>query len=117
MAVAPVTDLGQLKELRQNWVNYRLTEEMIGSGPHISEGSPAQNASKIRAPVLIFHGERDLNVPIEQARLMADRLKSAGKKVELIVYPDIDHYLTDGQVRTDMLRRSDAFLRASMGIQ
>jgi len=117
VAIAPVTDLAQLKQLSQRWSDYRLTEAMIGSGPHVQEGSPAQNASRIRAPVLIFHGERDLNVPIEQARLMADRLKDAGKKAELVVYPNIDHFLTDAEVRTDMLRRSDAFLRASMGIK
>lgn len=65
---------------------YWQQEIAKGSGPHVEEGSPAQNASKIQGPVLIFHGERDFNVPIEQARLMADRLKDAGKKAELVVY-------------------------------
>ena len=37
-------------------------------------------------------------------------------KVELIVYPERDHCLDDSQVRDDMLRKSDAFLRTSMGL-
>ena len=43
--------------------------------------------------------------------MMQDKLKGAGKKVELIVYPDLDHHLEDSAARADMLRRSDAFLR------
>jgi dipeptidyl aminopeptidase/acylaminoacyl peptidase len=112
-AVAPVTDFAQMKQEALNWSSYRLMRDRFGSGPHITEGSPAQNAARIRAPVLLFHGDRDLNVPILQSRMMADRLKDAGKKVELIVYPDLDHSLVDGEVRADMLRRVDAFFRAN----
>jgi dipeptidyl aminopeptidase/acylaminoacyl peptidase len=116
VAVAPVTDLAQLKQEGWNWYYGRIQNDFIGSGPHISEGSPAQNAARLQAPVLIFHGDRDLNVPIQQSRMMADRLKDAGKKVELIVYPNLDHQLADSQARADMLRRSDAFFRAAFGI-
>ena len=73
--------------------------------------------ARIKAPVMLFHGDRDLNVPVRQSRMMADRLKDNGKKVELIVYPDLDHYLEDGDVRADVLRRVDAFFRANLGIQ
>lgn len=48
------------------------------------EASPAQNAGRIKAPVLLFHGDRDLNVSINQSRLMASKLRDAGGKVELI---------------------------------
>jgi dipeptidyl aminopeptidase/acylaminoacyl peptidase len=36
---------------------------------------------------------------------------------ELIVYPGLDHYLEEDAARTDMLRRSDAFLRQALKIQ
>jgi hypothetical protein len=35
---------------------------------------------------------------------------------ELVVYPGLDHQLPDGKVRADMLRRSDAFLRQTLGL-
>jgi dipeptidyl aminopeptidase/acylaminoacyl peptidase len=78
------------------------------------EVSPAQNAGRIRAPVLLFHGDRDLNVSINQSRLMASKLRDAGGKVELIEYKGLDHQLDDSAVRASMLDRIDQFLRASM---
>lgn len=109
VAIAPVTDLGLLKEGA-----HPLTKRYIGEGPHIRAGSPAQNVSKITAPVLMFHGTLDSNVAISQAQRMEDRLKSAGKSVELVTYERLDHYLEDSQARIDMLKRSDAFLRRSL---
>ena len=116
VAIAPVTDLNLLKEESRYWSDYSLTKQFIGSGPHIRDGSPAQNAGKISVPVLLFHGDLDRNVGIGESRLMADRLRSAGKKVELVTYEKRDHYLDDSQVRIDMLRKSDAFLRTSLGM-
>jgi dipeptidyl aminopeptidase/acylaminoacyl peptidase len=117
VAVAPVTDLGMFKQGWAGWSNYRIMSDLIGSGPHLTEGSPAQNAGRFKAPVLLFHGERDFNVPIRQSRTMADRLHDAGRKGDLVVYQNLDHYLEDGEARADLLRRSDAFLRVSLGIQ
>jgi dipeptidyl aminopeptidase/acylaminoacyl peptidase len=113
VAIAPVTDLDLLKQEigSTTWAN-----KIIGSGPHVREGSPAQNAARINAPVLLFHGELDRNVSVTESRVMADKLRGAGKRVDLVTIPKLDHYLEDSRVRADMLRRSDAFLRASMGM-
>lgn len=64
-----------------DWDNRRLIEEQMGTGPHIKEGSPAQNADKITVPVLMFHGELDRNVRISQSRFMAKKLREAGKSL------------------------------------
>jgi dipeptidyl aminopeptidase/acylaminoacyl peptidase len=116
VAIAPVTDFKSTIDESRGWSNWLIERERVGSGPHIREGSPAQNAAAIKAPVLLFHGDMDLNVDIRQSRLMADRLRDAGKKQELIVYRGLSHSLADSAARADMLRRSDQFLRASMGM-
>jgi dipeptidyl aminopeptidase/acylaminoacyl peptidase len=117
VAIAPVTDLAGLVEDSRGFTNYTVVKKFIGTGPHLREGSPAQNVSKIKAPVLLFHGDVDLNVPIVQSRKMQDGLKGAGAQSELIVYPGLDHQLDNTFARTDMLRRSDAFLRKALGIK
>ncbi|MDB5683864.1 MAG: peptidase prolyl oligopeptidase active site domain protein [Sphingomonas bacterium] len=116
VAIAPVTDLAALKEESRGWSNFAVVQDYIGSGPHIREGSPAQNAARIKAPVLLFHGGLDRNVGIGESRLMADRLKDAGVKHELVTWDKLDHYLEDAAARTEMLRKSDGFLRTAMGI-
>ncbi len=111
VAIAPVTDLDLLKNEigSSRWAN-----RIVGSGPHVREGSPAQNAGRINAPVLMFHGELDRNVDVTESRVMADKLRGAGKSVQYVEFPKLDHYLEDSRVRADMLRRSDDFLRSSM---
>lgn len=116
VAIAPVTDLDSLKNESRNFNNFRIVSDFIGSGPHISEGSPARNAARIAAPVLLFHGDMDRNVSVAESRLMANRLRDAQKRVELVEYPGLDHQLRDSQARTGMLDKADGFLRGAMGI-
>lgn len=114
IAVAPVTDLGQLKDDSINYTNYKVVQEFVGSGPHIEEGSPARQAARIKAPVLMFHGTYDQNVHVRHARLMEDRLRAAGKNGRLVIYDKLDHYLDDSVVRQDMLSQSAAFFEKAM---
>ena len=116
IAVAPVTDLVELKEQHRQWSDFVIVNREIGDGPHVREGSPALNAAKIKVPVLLFHGEMDRNVLIRQSREMADRLAAAGVPHELVTWPDLDHDLDDSAARAEMLRKSDAFLRKAMGL-
>lgn len=110
VAIAPVTDLAKLKDASLKYTSGAITRDFIGSGPHIREGSPAQNAGRIQAPVLMFHGTLDQNVEIEQARLMQRALTAAGKKAELVEYPELAHGLSDSDARIAMLGRISAFL-------
>lgn len=110
VAIAPVTDLALLKRESLRYLQSAMIRDFIGSGPHVREGSPAQNADRIAAPVLMFHGSFDQNVDIEQARTMRGALASAGKKVELVEYPGLAHDLHDSETRTAMLARISAFL-------
>src|SRR5207237_1306480 len=103
VAVAPVTDLTMLRRQAFNQSNYRLIDTMIGEGPHVIAGSPARNAAAIAVPVLIFHGDKDLNVDITQSRAMASALTKAGKPVQLVEYKGLDHQIDDTVARTDML--------------
>ncbi len=116
VAVAPVTDLAALKQDSRWWSNYNLVSDFIGTGPHVREGSPAQNAVRIKAPVLMFHGTLDRNVDIEQARIMDSKLQAVGVPHQLVVFDGLDHYLEDSAARARLLRDSDAFLRKSMGM-
>jgi dipeptidyl aminopeptidase/acylaminoacyl peptidase len=68
IAIAPVTDLPQLKEDHRQWSDFLVVSREIGEGPHVREGSPALNAAKIKVPVLLFHGEMDRNVLIRHRR-------------------------------------------------
>lgn len=117
VAIAPVTDLNLLKEEYRFSAGFASARDFIGSGAHIREGSPAQNAAAIRAPVLLFHGDLDNNVAISQSRLMRERLREAGREAELVVFPGLDHGLDDSEARARLLRESDAFLRARLGIR
>ncbi len=108
VAIAPVTDLAQLRS--DMTVYDKANRDFIGDGPHLIEGSPARAAAKFKAPVLIFHGDHDVNVDVDHAKLMDKRLREAGKSSQLVIYPAIDHQLRDATVRADMLGKADAFL-------
>ena len=116
IAIAPVTDLEALRNDARDYMNFRNVDAFIGNGPHVKAGSPAQNAARITAPVLMFHGDRDLNVNVSQSRFMAEKLRAAGRAPELVLYPKLDHSLEDSKARTEMLGKSDAFLRKAMGM-
>ena len=115
VAIAPVADLALLKTEAKGFTNARLVEEFVGSGPHVEQGSPARNARRISAPVLLFHGTRDLNVGVGHSRQMDRALRDAGKQSELVIFEGLEHDLGDSAARALMLRRIEAFLAANLG--
>lgn len=114
VAIAPVTDLQQAKDDVRNYTVARNVSEYIGSGPHIAEGSPLRHVDAITAPVLLFHGDRDLNVSVIHSRRMDSALRGAGKRSELTIFPGLEHDLADSQARVQMLRRIGTFLAAEL---
>jgi dipeptidyl aminopeptidase/acylaminoacyl peptidase len=116
VAIAPVTDLGDLVEAWRRSTEHALMENLVGDSSAWHAASPAENAGKIKVPVLLFHGTLDRNVALGQSRRMADSLQSAGVKHELVTFDDLDHQLDDSSARTEMLRKSEAFLRQALGM-
>ena len=116
VAVAPITDFDRWREELRNHLNFNTEDARIGNGPHIEAGSPARHADRFKAPVLLFHGDKDQNVGIGESLLMRDRLRSAGKSVDMIEFPGLDHQLYTPEARTRMLSTSDAFIRKALGM-
>jgi dipeptidyl aminopeptidase/acylaminoacyl peptidase len=114
VAIAPVTDLDDLREEWRGWSNHELESNYIGDG--VREASPAENANKIKVPVLLFHGKLDRNVAVGESEHMARSLTSAGVPHQLVTWDDLDHQLEDSNARAEMLRKSEAFLRQSLGM-
>ncbi|MBI0475249.1 S9 family peptidase [Sphingomonas sp. MA1305] len=114
IAIAPVTDLAMTKREAIGFSNERLVAMQVGSGPAIAAGSPARHADRFKVPVLLFHGDQDINVGVDQSRTMDGALRRAGKDSTLVVFPKLDHQLDDASARAKLLADSDAFLRRAM---
>lgn len=77
--------------------------------------SPADLADHVHIPILLIHGTDDTVVPIQQSRLMRDRLQAAGKQVRYIELNNDDHWLSDANTRIQMLRELETFLAQNIG--
>ena len=57
----------------------------------LSRASALDQAVAIRPPVLLVHGDRDPTAPLEESERLAERLRSLGREVELLVVRDAGH--------------------------
>ena len=71
--------------------------------------SPAKNADKIKAPVLLAMGGQDQRVPLIHGDTMRDALRKAGKPVEYVVYPEEGHGFNKDENVVDFYTRLEAF--------
>jgi dipeptidyl aminopeptidase/acylaminoacyl peptidase len=115
IAIAPVTDLAMLKRDYYEFTSRKIAREEIGSGEHLKPGSPLQNAARIKAPVLLVHGDMDINVRSRHSVEMAQALQKSGTQVEFIRHKALDHYLDDSNARTEMLTRIGQLLERTIG--
>jgi len=115
VAIAPVTDLQQLKDDARMFTSRRNVAEYVGTGTHIVQGSPLRNAASIEAPVLLFHGDRDVNVPVIHSQRMDRAMREAGHQSELVVFPNLEHDLADSEARRRMLDQIRTFLAGRLG--
>jgi dipeptidyl aminopeptidase/acylaminoacyl peptidase len=78
--------------------------------------SPARNAEKITAPVLMFYGGEDRRVPIEHGARMRDALIRAGKGslVHMEVFADEGHGFGKLENRVKTYTMIEAFLKESL---
>ena len=64
---------------------------------------------KAKMPTLILHGDRDADVPIEQAHILYRALKEHNVETELVFYPGGGHGVTQRDQVMDIGRRATAW--------
>jgi dipeptidyl aminopeptidase/acylaminoacyl peptidase len=99
-----VNDFGNAlrgKEYRDSW--QRMT-------PDFAAVSPINAVGRIKVPLLLVHGKKDITVDVVQSSSMASKMRGAGKQVELVVLPEADHSFTREADRVTLLTALEAFL-------
>ncbi|MCU1367464.1 MAG: peptidase family protein, partial [Ilumatobacteraceae bacterium] len=112
----PVTDLFDLAE-RSHRFEQHYTHHLVGpvplappaDGPYLDR-SPVSFAARITTPLLMFHGELDPVVPVEQSRRMATHIAEANGIVALVTYPGEGHGFRQRDHQLDEYRRTLSFL-------
>jgi dipeptidyl aminopeptidase/acylaminoacyl peptidase len=79
----------------------------------LRSASPAYNADKVKAKVLLVHGGQDKRVPIEHAEKMRAALEKAGNPPEWLVEPKEGHGFYDQAARERFFEKLVAFLKAN----
>lgn len=108
-----ISDLPLLSEQTHRFERY-YADTLVGPLPEAwarqRELSPLDYAGQVRDPLLILHGAKDTDVPINQAELFVEALKRAGKEYEYHVYPEEGHGWQRSATVLDYLERMDRFL-------
>jgi acetyl esterase/lipase len=97
------------RELDEATKIYRAVTDPTSVSHWLGRVSPISYVSKTSAPVLLVYGEKDENVPLQQARAMLAALHKAGVACELEVKPGATHGWNDAPA--DLIRAADWFDR------
>ena len=115
VAIAPVTDLKQLRRDVRGFKEEKIATEEIGKGDQLVDGSPINRAGDIHAPVLMVHGTLDGNVDYRHSKRMLAALQRAGSSADLLTFENLDHQLDDSDARAQMLTRIGQMLDKTIG--
>ena len=114
VSLAGVTDLRRILKYDHNFMMPRSRTAWRGQleGEErfdLGQVSPLQQVEKLKVPVLVVHGARDVRVPLDQYELYIEALKGAGKTYESHLYPNEGHGVHDPRNRQDWLEKLGAF--------
>ena len=112
IAGAGVASLDRFRELiNQNRVGREFQR------PTILGLSPADHGPEVSIPVFLYHGDRDVTVPIGESERFVAALKAAGKPYKYLAIPDMGHQYNrweSGQT-AQVLNAVEAYLRTDCG--
>jgi dipeptidyl aminopeptidase/acylaminoacyl peptidase len=115
VSIAGVADPAMLIDDYRHFLGKSAVKEFVSwEEDVVQHGSPLKRASEFRAPVLLFHGERDVNVTVKHSRRLAKALKRNKKKVQYVEYKGVEHSIRRNADRVDMLDRIGAFLASNL---
>ncbi|WP_293750804.1 prolyl oligopeptidase family serine peptidase [uncultured Paraglaciecola sp.] len=90
--------------------------KVIGTNKQqLNEYSPVNHVDKIKANVMLIHGERDSRVPVINAETMLQRFKTIGKKVPYLNFSKSGHGVYDEEGRDTLYKGVLEFLDKNIG--
>ena len=111
VAYAGVSDLNRMISHNSNFLGAGARKDWLKmQAPDLKSVSPVNLASDFSIPLLLVHGKKDRVVPPVQSRVMAQKLKGAGKDVIWIEQPEADHHFSRSEDRLEFLKALEAFL-------
>jgi len=78
---------------------------------HAKDRSPISFVERIQAPLLVYHGEEDRDVPFAQIGPFVKRAQERGKDVEYVTYSAEGHSNKKPENQQDVLNRIENFFR------
>lgn len=92
--VCGMSDLETFFQHTEPWIADAATSKYGDPGRDralLRELSPLHRIDRMRAPLLVVHGEHDTNVPLIEARQVVDALRERGASPSLLLFPDEGH--------------------------
>ncbi len=80
------------------------------------ERSPSKNVDKINVPLILFHGLQDKVIRSDQSIAIKDELLKREIPVEINLFENEGHGFKDGQIKVDVLKKTEAFFRKYLNI-
>lgn len=108
-------------------LDYELSKSRFAPWYETQMGNPKDDAAlfkersaityldNLKAPLLVFQGANDTNVPLAEAELVQKRLKKLGRDAGLVVYPDEGHGFSRRKNLTDYYEKTVAFFATKLG--
>jgi len=116
VSIAGVTDPWTLIKDSRYFLNRKAVTEFVGTEDEtINQGSPLRRVKEFQGPVMLFHGDRDINVDVRHSKIMHKALKKAGKNSEMVIYKNTAHSIWRDGYRIDLLSKIGRFLDSSIG--
>jgi dipeptidyl aminopeptidase/acylaminoacyl peptidase len=116
VSIAGVTDPGTLIADGRRFVSgSKRIREFVGTDDEVIKlGSPLKRSSEIQVPVLLIHGDADMNVTVKHSKKMHKALRKADKDTRLIIYEDAAHGIEPESYRIEMLSEIARFLDSNI---
>ena len=76
--------------------------------------SPITRIDRLRAPLMLVHGENDTNVPVIEARQVAEALTERGREYRFLLFEGEGHELLHRSSRAEYLRATVDWLAAHL---
>ena len=103
------------EEVTLQGIKDNMEKEAGLSDEAVKARSSIFHMNKLPCPVLILHGEKDVNAPINQAHLLKDKLVELKKPHELKTFPDKSPHLGRQNLNENTISFLNKHLKVTTG--